>query len=133
MNYLLDTNICVAIIRRKPKHVLERLTRQTPGTVGISVITVAELAYGVTKSAQPEQNYSALEQFLLPLDILDFDQVAAAAYGNIRSHLERQGMSIGGMDLLIGAHALRASRILVTHNTNEFTRIPGLTIEDWFA
>ncbi len=133
MNYLLDTNICVAIIRQKPKHVLDRLTRQTPGTVGVSAITVAELAYGVTKSAQVEQNRAALEQFLLPLDVLDFDQDAAAAYGDIRTHLERQGMPIGSMDLLIGAHALSASRILVTHNTNEFARIPGLTLEDWRA
>jgi len=133
MNYLLDTNICVAIIRRKPKQVLDRLTRQTLGTVAVSAITVAELAHGVTKSAHVEQNRAALEQFLLPLDVLDFDQDAAAAYGTIRTLLERQGPPIGSMDLLIGAHALSASRILVTHNTDEFARIPGLTLEDWLA
>lgn len=133
MTYMLDTSICVAIIRRKPKQALDRLTRQPPGAVSISSITVAELAYGVTKSTQPARNRAALEQFLLPLDILDFGYTAANTYGAIRTHLGRQGLSIGGMDLLIGAHALSASLILVTHNTSEFARIPGLSLEDWLA
>lgn len=131
MSYLLDTNICVAIIRRKPSTVLERLTQQTPGSVAVSSITVAELTYGVEKSAKPEQNRIALEQFLLPLAIIDFDHAAAAAYGDIRVHLERQGLPIGAMDLLIGAHAQSTNRILVTNNTREFARIPHLQLENW--
>jgi tRNA(fMet)-specific endonuclease VapC len=131
--YLLDTNICIAIIRRKPQQVLQRLTQQVLGTVGISSITVAELHYGVAKSTQPSQNMAALEQFLLPLDLLDFDMAAAAAYGAIRADLERRGLPIGAMDLLIAAHGLSANRIVVTHNTSEFARVPGMQIEDWLA
>lgn len=88
--------------------------------------------FGIEKSAKPEQNRAALDQFLLPLDILDFDSEAAKVYGDIRAYLERQGLPIGGMDVLIGAHARSRSCILVTNNTREFARIPHLQIEDWF-
>jgi tRNA(fMet)-specific endonuclease VapC len=133
MIYLLDTSICVALIRRNAPPVLERLKAERPGTVGVSSLTVAELAYGVARSARPEQNQAALEQFLLPLEILDFDMRAALAYGRIRRALERRGLPIGSMDLLIGAHALSANLTLVTNNTREFARIEGLALEDWLA
>lgn len=131
--YLLDTNICVAIIRQKPPAVLQRLTQQPLGTVALSSITVAELAYGVAKSSRPSHNQAALEAFLLPFDVLDFDLQAALVLGQIRVALERQGLPIGGMDLLIGAHALSLNRTLVTHNTREFERIPNLVIDDWMS
>jgi len=133
MNYLLDTDICVAIIRKRPAQVLVRLQQQPPGSVGVSAITVAELAVGVAKSAQPEQNAAALDQFLLPLDVYPFDFSAAQMYGHTRALLEQQGIPIGSMDLLIAAHALRLGHIVVTHNTRHFARIPNIQLEDWLA
>lgn len=131
MKYLLDTNICIALIRQKSASALKRLAAQTPGDVGVSVITVAELQFGVAKSANPSQNQQALDQFLLPLEILDFDQHSAVVYGRIRRQLEHQGKPIGAMDLLIAAHAYSLEAILVTNNTREFARIPDLRLEDW--
>jgi tRNA(fMet)-specific endonuclease VapC len=133
MKYMLDTNICIGLIRQKPQALIERLTTCAPGEIGVSVITVAELAHGAQKSNKVEENMSALEQFLLPLEVADFDQSASAAYGFVRVFLEREGKVIGSMDMLIGAHALSLDVILVTNNTSEFKRIPNLNIEDWMA
>ena len=133
MKYLLDTNICIALIRQKPARLIQRLTSLQPGDAGISSITLAELFHGVEKSAHPEQNMSALEQFLLPLDLADFDQNAALAYGKIRTDLERTGQLIGSMDMLIAAHAVSLDSIVVTNNVQEFQRVKGLFIEDWIS
>ena len=133
MKYLLDTNICIALIRQKPAALLQRLTSLQPGDAGISSITLAELFHGVEKSARPEQNMSALEQFLLPLDLVDFDQDAALAYGKIRADLERTGQLIGSMDILIAAHAVSLDAIIVTNNVQEFQRVKGLFVEDWIS
>jgi tRNA(fMet)-specific endonuclease VapC len=133
MKYILDTNICIGLIRRQPPKLIQRLTRCEPGDVGVSSITIAELVFGAHKSNQVEQNLSALEQFLLPIEVVDFDQQASAAYGVIRAHLEREGKVIGAMDMLIGTHALSLGAILVTNNVDEFQRIPKLKIEDWMA
>lgn len=131
MKYMLDTNICIGLIRQKPQKLIRRLTHCEPGEVGVSSITIAELAFGANKSDQIEQNLSALEQFLLPVEIADFDQQASAAYGVIHAYLEREGKVIGSMDMLIGAHALSLGVTLITNNTNEFQRIAKLKIEDW--
>ena len=133
MKYLLDTNICIALIRQKPAMLIQRLTSLQPGDAGISSITLAELFHGVEKSARPEQNMSALEQFLLPLDLADFDLDAALAYGRIRMDLERTGQLIGSMDMLIAAHAVSVDAILVTNNVQEFRRVKGLLVEDWIS
>jgi tRNA(fMet)-specific endonuclease VapC len=133
MKYLLDTNICIALIRQKPAALIQRLTSLQPGDAGISSITLAELFHGVEKSARPEQNMSALEQFLLPLDLADFDQDAALAYGKIRTDLESTGQLIGSMDILIAAHALSLDAIMVTNNVREFQRVKGLFVEDWIS
>jgi len=133
MKYMLDTNICIGIIRKKPKLLIDRLVACSPGEVGISVICVAELAHGAQKSSQVEQNTSALEEFLIPLVIKDFDQNAALAYGRIRAFLEKQGNVIGSMDMLIAAHALSLDVTLVTNNTGEFQRVPNLRLEDWMT
>ena len=133
MKYLLDTNICIALIRQKPAALIQRLTSLQPGDAGISSITLAELFHGVEKSARPEQNMSALEQFLLPLDLADFDLDAALAYGRIRMDLERTGQLIGSMDMLIAAHAVSVDAILVTNNVQEFRRAKGLLVEDWIS
>ncbi|NOH02775.1 MAG: type II toxin-antitoxin system VapC family toxin [Chloroflexi bacterium] len=133
MKYMLDTNICIGLIRQKPQKLIERLTQCEPGDVGVSSITIAELAHGAYKSNQIKQNLSALEQFLLPIEIADFDQRASVAYGFVRSYLEKEGKIIGSMDLLIGAHALSLDVVLVTNNVIEFQRIPKLIIEDWMG
>ena len=132
MSYLLDTDTCVAIIRKRPARVLQRLKQQPPGTVGVSAITVGELSTGAAKSIQPERNAEALVQFLLPLEIHTFDYGAAQAYGSLRVALERQGAPIGSMDVLIAAHAVSLDLAVVTHNTRHFAKVPGLRLEDWF-
>ncbi len=131
MKYMLDTNICIALIRQNAPQVLQRLTACIPGEVCLSSIVLSELVFGVQKSAHPQKNLAALEQFIMPLEIADFDKSAAAAYGFVRALLERQGQPIGAMDTLIGAHALSLDITLVTNNTREFERIPNLKLEDW--
>ena len=111
--------------------VLEQLKRHKVGDICISSITLAELRYGASKSLYPERNHQALNEFILPLDIADFDEEAALAYGEIRSYLEKKGTPVGSLDTLIGAHALSLSVTLVTNNTKEFKRIKGLSIADW--
>jgi tRNA(fMet)-specific endonuclease VapC len=133
MKYMLDTNICIGLIRQRPQKLIRRLTRCEPGEVGVSSITVAELTYGANKSNQVEQNLSALEQFLLPIELADFDQQASAVYGFLRASLEREGKTIGALDMLIGAHAMSLGVTLVTNNIDEFQRIPKLKLEDWMA
>lgn len=133
MKYLLDTNICIYIIKQKPSIVLERLQKVKINEIGISIITLAELEYGVAKSDFPERNKLALIKFLAPFEILSFSETAAAIYGRIRSDLEKKGQIIGPYDLLIGAHALAENLTLVTNNQREFQRIPGLMIENWVA
>ncbi len=131
MQYLLDTNICIYIIKRKPPQVLKCFLDYVPGDIGISSITVAELTYGVEKSQRREQNSAALEQFLLPLEIADFDASAAQVYGGIRATPEKEGNPIGPLDLLIAAHALSLELTLVTNNEREFVRVPALAVENW--
>ena len=133
MRYLLDTNICIYAIKKKPAKVLERLTSLDPKEVGVSSITVAELEYGVEKSSNPQKNREALINFLAPLTILPFNDKAACHYGDIRAYLEKKGIPIGCMDLLIAAHARSLSLTLVTNNEREFSRVPGLLIENWFV
>jgi tRNA(fMet)-specific endonuclease VapC len=131
MKFILDTNICIYIIKKKPAQVFEKFKGLSLGSVGISSITLAELEYGVKKSAQPEKNQTALNQFLIPLEIFDFDIRAAAAYGKIRAELESNGIPIGPLDTLIAAHAKSLEATLVTNNEKEFRRVTGLKIENW--
>ncbi len=131
MRYLLDTNICIYIIKQKPARVIRRLRKLSISDVGISTITLSELEYGVEKSSRPAQNKLALAQFLAPLEIVPYDDRAAAAYGRIRATLEKQGKPIGALDFLIAAHALALGSTLVTNNESEFRRVPDLTVENW--
>jgi len=131
MKLLLDTNICIYIIKQQPAGVLKRFMEFQVGDIGISSITLSELRYGVAKSAYPEKNTKALDEFIIPLEIVSFDEQAAHAYGNIRASLEKAGTPIGSMDMLIAAHAVSLEVPLVTNNTREFTRISGLTILNW--
>ncbi len=131
MRFMLDTNICIYLIKKQPAILLERFASYPVGDIGISVITLAELAYGASKSSNPHRNREALEQFALPLEVAVFDRPATLTYGKIRALLEKTGRPIGSMDMLIAAHALSLGVHLVTNNVKEFTRVPGLRIENW--
>jgi len=131
MKYMLDTDICIYIIKKKPAAVIKRLRKSSISQVGISSITLSELLYGAAKSSKPDQNQLALTQFLAPLEILPYGDEAAQRYGRLRAFLENQGTPIGSLDTLIAAHALSIGCILVTNNEKEFNRVPDLKIDNW--
>lgn len=131
MKFMLDTNICIYIIKQKPVKVLKRFTEHSPGDILISSVTLAELRYGAEKSLHVRQNQDALSGFIVPLEIAAFDEKAADEYGKVREQLEKKGQSIGSMDMLIGAHAFSLGLTLVTNNTKEFRRIKSLKVENW--
>ncbi|MFA6034394.1 MAG: type II toxin-antitoxin system VapC family toxin [Myxococcota bacterium] len=131
MKFMLDTNICIYLIKHRDENIIKHLRKCSPGEVGISSITVAELQYGIEKSQRIQQNREALEEFMLPLETLSFDGNAAKQYGIVRADLEKAGTPIGSMDMLIAAHAASIGVTLVTHNTREFKRIKKLKIADW--
>lgn len=130
MKYLLDTNICIYLINERPKKVLAHFKRHALGDIGISSITASELAFGVAKCGSLK-NRIALEAFLLPLQIVEYDADAAMVYGDIRAALEKQGKTIGPLDMLIAAHALSRQLVLVTNNEKEFRRVDQLKVENW--
>lgn len=131
MNYLIDTNICIYIMNRKPPDVIRKFKTFDIGMIGISSITVSELCYGASKSRDPRKNMERLNDFLTPFEILPYDHGASVIYGSIRTDLELKGTPIGPMDLLIAAHALSRDLVLVTNNEKEFKRIAQLTVENW--
>jgi len=129
--YLLDTNICIYIIKKKPADVLKTLKTKSKKDIYISSITIAELEYGIAKSQFPEKNKIALIEFLSIFNILPFDDNDAVDFGEIKKELEKKGKIIGPMDLLLAAQAKSKKLILVTNNTKEFERVEGLKIENW--
>ena len=131
IKYLLDTSICIYIIKKKPLQVIQKLQSLDISDVGISSITLSELEYGIAKSSQPEKNKIALTKFLAPIDILDFGDQAAQSYGQIRATLEEQGRTIGPLDTLIAAHAYTLECTLVTNNIKEFDRVNNLKLQNW--
>lgn len=131
MIFLLDTNTCIYLIKKRPPEVLRRFGEHTVGEIALSSVTAAELHFGAHKSQRPAQNLRALEQFLLPLTVVEFGHDAAAAYGRIRTVLEERGTPIGPLDTLIAAHAVSLSLTLVTNNVREFERVPELEVENW--
>ena len=131
MTYMLDTNICIYAMKKKPEQVLKRLKEALHSGICISSITLAELEYGMKHSSNPEKNTQALLRFLVPFSILPFGPAAATEYGAIRAYLQRQGTPIGPLDMLIAGHARAEGLVLVTNNGKEFERVPGLVIENW--
>jgi len=131
VKYLLDTNTCIYIINRKPPSAVSHIRSRNPDDIAISTITVAELQYGVNRSQHADRNRIALLEFLVPFNIIDFNQSAAAVYGSIRASLEAKGRPIGPMDLVLAAQALSEKLILITNNEKEFRRVDGLKIENW--
>lgn len=128
---MLDTNICIYIIKNKPQSVKKKFQEFNIGQLCISTITVSELIYGAYKSQFVEKNLKAIESFLIPFEIVDYDYMASVEYGKIRANLERRGSIIGNMDMQIAGHALALDTILVTNNTKEFERVEGLTLDNW--
>ena len=131
IKYMLDTNTCIYIIKRKPLKIIERFKKTEISQIGISSITLSELLYGVSKSSRPLQNQIALSQFVAPLEIMPYDDEAAQHYGDLRVGLEKQGTPIGSLDMLIAAHAISLNSVLITNNEKEFIRIPNLKIDNW--
>ncbi|MEB8475855.1 type II toxin-antitoxin system tRNA(fMet)-specific endonuclease VapC [Acidithiobacillus ferriphilus] len=133
MHYMLDTNICIYIMKRQPPEVESRLRDVAVGDVSLSGIVLAELWYGIHRSQKPERNEAALRDFLRFVNILDWPLEAAGVYGAIRAALTCKGSPIGGNDLLIAAHAIYEGATLVTNNGREFERVPRLNLENWAA
>lgn len=131
MRYMLDTDICVTLIRRKSPNLYDKVRSIGIGELGLSIITVAELQYGVQKGLHQEQNQQALLAFFSPFEIVDFNSDAAIAYGRIRADLEKMGERIGPYDLMIAAQAKTLGVVLVTGNVREFSRVDGLVVENW--
>lgn len=131
MKYLLDTNTCIRFINGRAPNIRIRLSAQPLAIVAVSSITKAEMFYGSAKSQLPEKSLNQQLEFLQTLHSLPFDDLAASQYGPLRATLEKHGTPISANDMLIAAIALANDLILVTHNTAEFARIPGLKIEDW--
>jgi tRNA(fMet)-specific endonuclease VapC len=130
MRYLLDTNICIYVINRRPPEVLGQFIAHEEDGLAISSSTASELYFGVRKTGS-QRNLRALENFLSPLTVMDFDLAAARACGQLRAALEKKGVPIGPFDTQIAAHALSLDLILVTNNEREFKRVPSLTVENW--
>lgn len=133
MKYLLDTNICIYIIKKKPESVLKKITKLDPQQMGISSVTWSELIYGAEKSQLREKNLEALKKFIVPFEVFSFSEKEAEKAGEIRAELERIGKPIGPYDILIAAHAKTLNLTLVTHNEKEFHRIKGLKVETWVS
>lgn len=131
MKYMLDTNICIYIIKKHPENVLNKFKTLDIGDVCISSITLAELIYGAYKSHHQQKNKTALEGFAALLEIAPFNGDTVSHYGEIRAYLEKKGTPIGSLDTMIAAHALSLNLTLVTNNIKEFSRVPRLKIEDW--
>ncbi len=130
LKYMLDTNICIFTIKNKPQAVRDAFNRHQ-GQLCISTVTLMELIYGAEKSAAPEKNLAIVEGFSARLDVLSFDNEAAAHTGMIQSELAKNGTPIGPYDSMIAGHARSRGLIVVTNNLREFERVSGLRIEDW--
>lgn len=130
LTYLLDTNIVIYILKRRPIEVLDRFN-ECADRMAISVITLSELYHGAQKSARLSQNLKAIEEFVSLLEVLPYTAKASQHYGSIKAMLEKIGQPIGVNDLHIAAHARSEGLTVVTNNVSEFARVPGLLVENW--
>ncbi|MGC1197902.1 MAG: type II toxin-antitoxin system VapC family toxin [Geitlerinemataceae cyanobacterium] len=131
MKYLLDTNICIYIMKQRPESVLQRFRVMNQNDLGLSIVTVAELEYGVAKSQNPPLNRSRLDNFRRPFQVVGLSDEDVRVFGDIRADLEQRGTPIGAYDLLIAAQAKSRDLVLVTNNMREFERVSGLRLENW--
>jgi tRNA(fMet)-specific endonuclease VapC len=133
IRYMLDTNICISLIKARPEKINTRLSGLPVEDFAISSVVAAELWYGVVLSEKKKQNEAALRDFLDFVKVLDWPSGACPVYGRIRAHLKKKGTPVGAMDLLIASHAAFLNAVLVTNNTKEFDRVPNLKVENWLA
>lgn len=131
VRYLLDTNICIYIAKRRPPEVLRHFERLTVGEVAMSIITYGELQFGAEKSQNPQAAHDKLARLAEIVPVLVLPDKAALHYGRVRASLEKNGTPIGANDLWIAAHALAEDFILVSNNAGEFSRVPGIQLENW--
>jgi tRNA(fMet)-specific endonuclease VapC len=131
MKYLLGTDICSYIIKKRPKSVIDKFKSIPLGDIGISVITVCEFESGMPGNSNPEKLRSAIDTFLSPFSIVDYQQSDAIAFGKIDYFLQSKGIPIGDMDTLIASQALSRGLILITNNVKHYSRVPGLIYEAW--
>ena len=130
LRFLLDTNIVIYILKRRPIEVLD-LFNQNAHHLAISSITLSELLYGAEKSSQINKNLEAIEEFISHLEVLPYDAKASQQYGQIKAHLEKKGELIGENDIHIAAHAISQALTLVSNNLKEFKRVPNLALDNW--
>jgi len=131
IRYLIDTNICIYIMNKRPIGIIHKFKQFDVGEIGVSTVTVSELQYGVAKSKNRRLNEQRVQEFLSPIEILPYDENATTIYGDIRLQLEKSGEPIGPLDLLIAAQALSGNLVLITNNEKEFKRVPKLKVENW--
>lgn len=131
MTYMLDTNICIYIIKHKPQSVFEKFKSLVVGDICISAITYYELEKGVRKSARFKANLNRLSLFVDDIEIKNFDRQASSSASVLAAKLEEKGQTIGPFDTLIAGHALSLNLTLVTNNEKEFSRVEGLAVENW--
>jgi tRNA(fMet)-specific endonuclease VapC len=129
--YMLDTNICSYIIKKKPDYVYHKFNSFSPDNLCISIITYAELFYGIEKTKSKKINEDVIDAFLTMLEVFDWNKAAAKSYAKIRNELSLKGELIGNMDLMIAAHALSLNATVITNNVSEFKRIKKLKVENW--
>jgi tRNA(fMet)-specific endonuclease VapC len=130
LRYMLDTNLCIRVLRDRPASVRQRFNQTSEGLC-ISTVVLTELLHGAAKSARPEESRRAVEDFAARLEVRAFDEAAAGHAADIRAELERRGAAIGGYDLLIAGHARSRGLTVITGNLGEFSRVDGLRSEDW--
>ena len=133
MRFMLDTNVCVDVMRGRHRSVRESLCAVHPREVCVSSVTLSELEYGACKSSDQERNRLLIAEFLSPMDVMPYDDACAPHYGRIRADLEWRGTPIGPLDTMIAAHALALGVTLVTNNEREFRRVSDLKIVNWVA
>ncbi len=131
MRFMLDTNVCVDLIRKKNDRILRRMKRRNPEELCVSSVTLSELEYGAAKSGNPDRNRLALAEFMTPLAVVPYDDAVAPVYGRVRAALEKAGTPIGPLDMMIAAHALSLGLTVVTDNEREFCRVAGLKVQNW--
>lgn len=131
MRYMLDTNTCVLLIRKRGGLILKRMKRHSPDDMCVSSVTLSELEYGAAKSANPARNRLALAEFMTPIRVAAYDDAVAPVYGMVRAKLEKAGIPIGPLDTMIASHALALGMTVVTDNEREFCRVAGLKVQNW--
>jgi len=129
--FLLDTNVWIRLKNRSSQNLVHRALSYTPELLFISAISKAELVFGAYNSERVAENLNELEDFLAPFSIVPFDNLSVTEYGRARAHLRRMGTPVGPNDMLIAATAISHNLTLITANTSEFARIPGLRLENW--